>query len=78
MVKKVAIVGLLLVVSLTSVGFAGDTVVTSGVESGIGSFRLALQIACSDWSSSRCGVDCGGRYNNSNNVGEYPAKGDIQ
>jgi len=45
MMKKAVIVGLLVVVILTSVGFGREIVVTSTADSGTGSFRWALQAA---------------------------------
>jgi len=45
MVKKAVIIGLLLVVVLTSVGLGREIVVTSTADSGTGSFRWALQMA---------------------------------
>jgi hypothetical protein len=45
MMKKAVIVGLLLVVALTSLGLGREIVVTSTADSGKGSFRWALQTA---------------------------------
>ena len=45
MVRKAVIVGLLLVVALSSMGFGRKIVVTSTADSGTGSFRWALQTA---------------------------------
>jgi len=45
MVKKAVIIGLLLVVVLTSVGLGREIVVTSTADSGTGTFRWALQTA---------------------------------
>jgi len=45
MVRKAVIVGLLLVVALSSMGFGREIVVTSTADSGAGTLRLALQTA---------------------------------
>jgi len=78
MVKKAVIVGLLLVVTFTGEGLGREIVVTSTADSGTGSFRWALQTARSNRSYSRCGANCGGCHNDSDSVGEDPARGDIQ